>query len=292
MSDCKKMFNKDVFAYLINIMPDDVKNELINCDEMSGGRKKKNRRKRMRGGDPNFRKRVVVGIYLFMGIVLSYILGNMDKTTLIRGLEMLYSGQCNSMSELALDFLGLGNPICSAHHRMIVLIGCAMKGHMDAVMQILGAVATSIASPFLLHAAVERSAAIIEGRVSSLMGQQGLTIEDINRPNSIQDEQNILTELGDTPAITAAKTAEEIKNEIERLGLLDQIRALLNLKEMTDEARIEEIHEEASRANSKESSQEYGGSRRKRSNSKRRKITKKNKKHTRKHKKHSRKHRR
>lgn len=41
MSDCKKLFNKDVFAYLINIMPDDVKNELTNCDEMSGGRKKK-----------------------------------------------------------------------------------------------------------------------------------------------------------------------------------------------------------------------------------------------------------
>jgi hypothetical protein len=292
MSDCKKMFNKDVFAYLINVMPDDIKNELTNCDEMSGGRKKKNRRKRMRGGDPNFRKRVVVGIYLFMGIVLSYVLGNMDKTTLIRGFEMLYSGQCNSMSELALDFLGLGNPICSTHHRMIVLIGCAMKGHMDAVMQILGAVATSIASPFLLHAAVERSAAIIEGQVSALMGQQGLTIEDINRPNMIQDEQNILTTLGDTPAITAAKTAEEIKVEIVRLGLLDQIRALLNLKQMTDEARIEEIHEEASRANSKESSQEYGGSRRKRSKSKRRKMTKKNIKHTRKHKKHSRKHRR
>lgn len=292
MSDCKKLFNKDVFAYLIKNMPDDVKNELTNCDEMSGGRKKKNRRKRMRGGDPNFRKKVVVGIYLFMGIVLSYVIGNMDKTTLIRGLEMLYSGQCNSMSELALDFLGIGNPICSAHHRMIVLIGCAMKGHIEAVMQILGAVSTSIASPFLLHRAVESAASIIEGRVSALMGQQGLTIEDINRPISIQGEQNTLTPSGDRPAITAAKTAEEIKDEIERLGLMDQIRSLLNLKQMTDEARIEEIHEEASRANSKESSQEHGGSRRKRSKSKRRKITKKNIKHTRKHKKHSRKHRR
>jgi hypothetical protein len=196
------------------------------------------------------------------------------------------------MSELALDFLGIGNPICTLHHRMIVLIGCAMKGHTDALMQIFGAIATSIASPFLLHVAVDRAAALIEGRVSALMGQQGLTIEDINRPTTIQDEQNILTELGDRPAITAAKTAEEIKEEITRLGLLDQIRSLLNLQEMTNEERIEEIHEEASRANSKESSQEKGGSRRKRSKSKRRKMTKKNIKHTRKHKKHSRKHRR
>ena len=196
------------------------------------------------------------------------------------------------MSELALDFLGLGNPICTTHHKMIVLIGCAMKGHMEAVMQILGAVATSIASPFLLHAAVERSADIIEGQVSALMGQQGLTIEDMNIPPAIQEGPNSLTMSGETPAITAAKTADEIKTEIERLGLLNQIRDLLNLKQMTDEARIEEIHEEASRANSKENSQEYGGSRRKRSKSKRRKITKKNIKHTRKHKKHSRKHRR
>ena len=297
MSDCKKIFNKDVFAFIVNIMPDDIKNELTNCDEMSGGRKKKNRRKRMRGGDPNFRKKLIVGIYLFMGIVLSYVIGNMEKTTLIKGLEMLYYGQCNSMSELALDFLGLGNPICSTHHKMIVLIGCAMKGHIEAVMQILGAVSTSIASPFILHAAVERSADIIERRVTALMGQQGLTIEDINTPNTIQMEQmeqmdqNILTEFGERPAIVAAKTAEEIKNEIERLGLFEKIRSLLNLQEMTNEARIEEI-DAASRANSKESSQEHGGSRRKRSKSKKRRMTKKNKKHTRKHKKHSRKHRR
>jgi hypothetical protein len=292
MSDCKKMFNKDVFAYLMTVMPDDIKKELTNCDEMTGGRRKRKMRRKMRGGDPAFRKKVIVGIYLFMGIVLSYILGNMDKTTLIRGFEMLYNGQCNTMSELALDFLGIGNPICSAHHRMIVLIGCAMKGHTEALMQILGTIATSIASPFLLHAAVDRAASIIEGRVSALMGPQGLTIEDINRPNTIQGEQNILTALGDTPAITAAITAEEIKDEIERLGLMDQIRALLNLKEMTDETRIEEIHEAASRVNSKESSQEHGGSRRKRSNSKRRKISHKHKKYTRKHKKNTRKYRR
>lgn len=291
MSDCKKMFNKDVFKYLINIMPDDIKNELTNCDEMSGGRKKKNRRKRMRGGDPNFRKRLIVGIYLFMGIVLSYVIGNMEKTTLIKGLEMLYSGQCNSMSELALDFLGIGNPICSAHHKMIVLIGCAMKGHIEAVMQILGAVSTAIASPFLLHRAVESAASIIEGRVTALMGKQGLTIEDMNTPPAIQEGPNSLTMSGETPAITAANTAEEIKVEIERLGLQDQIRDLL-IKQMTDEAQIEEIHEEASRANSAQNSQEHGGSRRKRSKSKRRKMTKKNIKHTRKHKKHSRKHRR
>ena len=294
MSDCKKMFNREVFAYLFKVMPDDIKNELTDCDEMSGGRKKKNRRKRMRGGDPNFRKRLIVGIYLFMGIVLSYVIRNMDKTTLIRGFEMLYSGQCNSTSELALDFFGIGNPICSAHHRMIVLVGCAMKGHIEAVMQILGAVSTSIASPYLLHAAVDRAASIIEGRVSALMGQQGLTIEDVNRPPAIQEGPNSLTMSGETPAITAAKTADEIKNEIERLGLLDQIRALINLKQMTDEARIEEIHDEASRANSAPNSQEQlGGRRIKRvSKTKKRKISHKLKKYTRKHKKNIRKHKR
>ena len=97
---------------------------------------------------------------------------------------------------------------------MIVLVGCAMKGHTEALMQILGTIASSIASPYLLHAAVDRAASIIEGRVSALMGKQGLTIEDVNRPNTIQIEQmvqNILTEFRERPAIVAAKTAEDIK---------------------------------------------------------------------------------
>lgn len=297
MSDCKKMFNREVFAYLFKVMPDDIKNELTDCDEMTGGKKKRKSRRKMRGGDPSFRKKVIVGIYLFMGIVLSYIIGNMDKTTLIRGFEMLYSGQCNSTSELALDFFGIGNPICSAHHRMIVLVGCAMKGHTEALMQILGTIASSIASPYLLHAAVDRAASIIEGRVSALMGKQGLTIEDVNRPNTIQIEQmvqNILTEFRERPAIVAAKTAEDIKEEIERQGLMDQIRALLNLKDMTNEVLIEEIHEAASRANSAPNSQEpLGGRRIKRvSKTKKRKISHKLKKYTRKHKKNIRKHKR
>ena len=75
---------------------------------------------------------------------------------------------------------------------------------------------------------------------------------------------------------------------------MDQIRALLNLKDMTNEVLIEEIHEAASRANSAPNSQEpLGGRRIKRvSKTKKRKISHKLKKYTRKHKKNIRKHKR
>lgn len=292
MSDCKNLMNKDVFDYIIKIMPDDIreefKNELINCDETTGGRKKrKSRRKsrgKMRGGDPAFRKKLIVSIYLFLGIVVSYIVGTANTATLAAGFQMLWNGQCSSVSELALDYFGIGNPICNLHHRMIVLIGCALKGKMEAVMQIVGLASTAIASPLMIHAAINQLAGMIESRVGILLGQPGLAIE--------HQQSSQVSQSSDVDPSIAASVAQQIIEQIRNTpGLVQQINSVIreNRPELSlDESAIEEVHA-SSQPNTQEDDIDLSGGRR-------RKMTRRSRKHkkhqTRKHKKHTRKHRR
>ena len=296
MSDCKNLMNKDVLNYIIKIMPDDIreefKNELINCDETTGGRKKrKSRRKsrgKMRGGDPAFRKKLIVSIYLFLGIVVSYIVGTANTTTLASGFQMLWSGQCSSVSELALDYFGIGNPICNLHHRMIVLIGCALKGKMEAVMQIVGLASTAIASPLMIHASINQLAGMIESRVGILLGQSGLAIED--QPSSQ------VSQTTEVDPMVAASVAQQIIEQIRNTpGLIQQINSVIreNRPELgLNQDAIEEVHS-SSQPNTQEDDIDLSGGRRRRLKTKRRKMTRRSKKYsTRKHKKHSRKYRR
>jgi hypothetical protein len=216
----------------------------------------------MRGGDPNFRKKIIMGIYLFMGIVISYIVGNADTVTLRRGFEMLYSGQCNSVSELALDYFGIGNPICTTHHKMIVLVGCALQGQVEAIMQIVGMVATTIASPLMIHAAINRLAGMIEGRVFALLGQSQFTIEDVNRPiGEIQNVETSLMTQQERPEVVAANVAKQIIEQVKSTpGLSKAIRDIINSnlrpEVRLDEEAIEEVHA-SSQPNTQE--ENYGG---------------------------------
>jgi len=297
MSDCKNLMNKDVFNYIIKIMPDDIreefKNELIKCDETTGGRRKKTprrkSRRKMRGGDPAFRKKLIVSIYLFLGIVVSYIVGTANTSTLVNGFQMLWSGQCNNVSELALDYFGIGNPICNYHHRMIVVVGCALKGKMEAVMQIVGLAATVIASPLMIHAGVNKLAGMIESNVNYLIGQTGLAIEDAQGSQLMQSS--------DVDPNVAASVTQQIIEQIRNTPeLVQQINSVIreNRPELRlDQDAIEEVHA-SSQPNTQEDDIDLSGGRRLKT--KRRRHTRpgrKNKKNlTRKHKKPTRKYRR
>jgi hypothetical protein len=291
MDECYGLLDKSVFKYLMKVMPDDIKEELINCDSKTGGRKsRKGKMRKLRGGlDPNFRKRVIMGIYLFLGICISYIATNADTTTLRRGFEMLYSGQCNNISELALDYFGIGNPICTTHHRMIVVVGCALKGQTEAVMQIVGLVASGIAAPLMIHSAINNLASMIETRVAALLGITSGTIEDVNIPAITQGQPiSSMTNVTERTENTAADVARQIIEQIRSTpGLNQAIRDIINQQlhpEMQmDEERIEEIHA-ASQPNTQE--EEYGGSRKSRKTRKNRKSKKHNKKHKKQTKKH------
>jgi hypothetical protein len=296
MSDCKNLMNKDVFNYIIKIMPDDIreefKNELINCDEMTGGKRKKKSRRKMRGGDPAFRKKLIVSIYLFLGIVVSYIIGTANTSTLVAGFQMLWSGQCSSVSELALDYFGIGNPICNLHHRMIVLVGCALKGKMEAVMQIVGLASTAIASPLMIHAAINQLAGMIESRVGILLGQPGLVIED--------QQSSQVSQIDQVDPMVAASVAQQIIEQIRNTpGLVQQINSVIreNRPELSlDEGAIEEVHA-SSQPNTQEEDIDLSGGKRlktkyRRGTRRSRKHKKHKKHHTRKHKKHTRKYRR
>ncbi len=286
MDTCENLLDKSVFKFVVDLMPDEIKDEFINCSDTKGGRRKKNSKK-MRGGlDSNFRKRVIFGIYLFMGIVVSYIILNADTTTLVRGFELLYSGQCNSISELALDYFGIGNPICTNHHRMIVVVGAALQGRTEAIMQIVGMVASGIAAPVVVYRAIDNLASLIEGRVAGLIGETGYAIENINTP--MQSERAMIQVARDD--LNASATAQEIINQIRsNPSLVEALRTVINSNvhpEMKlDEEEIEEVYA-SSQPNTQQSqqSQDYGGSRKrrylkskKRQNKKNKKTTKKNK---------------
>lgn len=266
---------------------------------MKNGRKKQIIKKLRGGVDPNLKKKIVLGIYVFFGIVIAYLGRSADTTTLSRGFALLYSGQCNSMSELALDYMGMGNPICSLHHRIIVLIACALKGHRDALMEIVYSVSIVGSSPFLIYGAIDKLAGLIASETERLIGQQGLSIEDINRPitSQIQNQSNDIVDC-------ASSSVEELADRIRNTpGLYDKLLQAIgqfpefNVRQVNEEL-IETASNPNSPANSRNASLEFvettilpeeRGGRRKRSKSKRRKMTKKNKKYTRKNKKYSKK---
>jgi hypothetical protein len=295
---CSSLINKDVFKFLIKEMPDDIKddfkNELMNCedtDKVVGGRRKKSRRK-MRGGDEAFKKKIMVCLYLFLGIVISYLIATTETVTLQEGFMMLWTGRCTTLSEMSLNLIGFGNPVCSKYQKMIAVVGYAVKYDSTAITQIIGALTialgTTIATPYLLHRTIMGIAGQVEMQVARLTGETQLAIEN---GEELPSDRQILN--------GATDSAEDLINQIKaQPGLLEKLKDLLNSGENQelnlDEDAIEDI-DASSRDESKESShqEEYGGS--KRSKTKRRrnsKKNKKNKKHTRKHHKRSKKNRR
>ena len=294
---CTNLINKDVFKFLIKAMPADIKedfkNELMNCEEtnkMAGGRRKKSRRK-MRGGDEAFKKKIMVCLYLFLGIVISYLIATTETVTLQEGFLMLWSGRCTTLSEMTLNWAGFGNPVCSKYQKMIAVVGYAVKQYDSAaIAQIIGALTlalgTGIAAPYLLHNTISGIASQVEMQVARLTGETRLAIES---GQEIPSDREILN--------GAKDSAEDLINQIKaQPGLLEKLRQLINSGENQElnlnEAAIEEV-DAASRAASQANSQELDGGKRSKTNRRRNsKKNKKNKKHTRKHHKRSKKNRR
>ena len=291
MEECNKLFDKKVFTYLMKIMPNDIKDELKNCDDKTGGKNKRMRRK-MRGGDEAFKKKIMVCLYLFLGIVISYLIATTETVTLEEGFLMLWQGRCTSLSEMSLNMIGFGNPVCSKYQKMIAVVGYALKFDTTAITQLIGAftltVGTAVATPYIIHNTIMGIATQIESRVAQLTGGPLLEIQN---SEEIPSDRQIMN--------GAIVTANDLMNQIKaQPGLLEQLREVINSGEMQelnlDEEAIEEV-DAASRAASKESSyqEEYGGSKRSKKNRRRNsKKNKKNKKHTRKHHKRSKKNRR
>jgi len=263
---CKKIFDENLNIALMKMMPEDFRSEFLkelkNCsDKMEGGRRKKKvSRRKMRGGDPNFKKRIMIGLYLLLALVLAYLMGTTQTDTLETGLMMLWNGQCTNISEVTLNWLGMANPVCSKYQKIMAIISLALKMDPIAIATLVGGLvsitAGGVATPYLLHRTIDNVSGLIEYRVAQLIGNE-------TEPLQIENNSEIIS-----GAILGAKDlAEQIRNSP---GLLNELRTLLNSGERNEleinnpnmESRVEEI-DAASRNATAQNSQEIDGGRRK-----------------------------
>jgi hypothetical protein len=280
---CKKIFDENINIALMKMMPEDFRSEFLkelkNCsDKMEGGRRKKKvSRRKMRGGDPNFKKRIMIGLYLLLALVLAYLMGTTQTDTLETGLMMLWKGQCTNISEVTLNWLGMANPVCNKYQKIMAIISLALKMDPTAIATLVGGLVTitagGVATPYLLHRAIDNVSGLIEYRVAQLIGNE-------TEPLQIENNQEIIS-----GAILGAKDlAEQIRNTP---GLLNELRALISSGERNElqfnnpemESTVEEIDAASRNASAVNSQQIDGGSRKSKKIRKLRKLgkSKKNK---------------
>ena len=151
------------------------------CPTMEGGRKKKGSRK-MRGGWPPNQAQIRMGLWLFIAIIVGFVGYGADKQTVLAGIRMLFNGQCNSISEFAMNFIGFGNPICRTWQMLLTAIGLAFVGNAAAIAQLVGLVVAIFTAPMMAAAAVNRVAGQITNGINLALGPAGPAIENGQAP--------------------------------------------------------------------------------------------------------------
>ena len=148
MSTCLE-FDPEVFSQVLQQLKDSVGVDLTVCDT-SGGRKK------MRGGMNKGHIRKTV--WTLVSILIGYVGWNFNKDTLKVGLNMLMSGECNSLSENFVSRLFyVGNPVCTMYTSSINTIIGALKMDPYSLALLTGVLTLSGVGGVTYWAAVEKA---------------------------------------------------------------------------------------------------------------------------------------
>lgn len=121
---------------------------------------------------------------------------NSSITGIQSGLMSIWSGECSNMSNRLWSMVGLNNPVCEAHNRLMSIIYRALVGDVTAVSTIVGMVGLVTAAPFLAMSSVKIATYYIASKLPlQLMSQQELDIlrqDAYGALREIQDAQGQL----------------------------------------------------------------------------------------------------
>lgn len=110
------MFNKNVFDdYIHNVPPEIDLSTLQTCEDDQP-------RKRFRVGGTRSTDVVKALIYVLLAFLTASALLSDDMEAVRSGLRMVMEGRCNTVGNLTMYYLGLGNPVCNQYRTMMTFL--------------------------------------------------------------------------------------------------------------------------------------------------------------------------
>lgn len=155
---------------------------------------------------------------------------NSSITGIQAGLMSIWSGECSNMSNRLWSMIGLNNPVCEAHNRLMTIIYRALVGDVTAVSTIVGMVGLVTAAPFLAMSSVKIATYYIASKLPlQLMSQQELEIlrqDAYGALREIQDAQGQLptnqqAQLGTFLTTTIGSAPAAIENQSTEVETMD-----------------------------------------------------------------------
>ena len=194
------------FLHHVGISPS-VFNE---CGVRGGKRKTK----KMRGGMKLTAQQVKYGMYFFLAILAGLgLMAGTARTTVLAGLQMLFSGECGFVSNRVWGALRLENPICSMYNSFVFT---AMKAIYDlnkeALATLVGELLLLAATPVALDRTLDFISKGAVGQVATRFpdlvrsSEERAPIEDVQEVET-GDARNLLDRINS--ALAASRNAPE-----------------------------------------------------------------------------------
>ena len=170
---CPRIDEEKVQQFMIKIGKEgeDDLNGLTICSDSDSEVKVGGRRKKQRGG--NLRNIIRGCLYAILAVLIGIAVGGAGAQTVEQGLRMLVNGQCTSVSSLLWGYIGLANPICRVYTHILTACALAMAGNAQAIAELTGIIAGTIATPALISNSIDRIAGLISGNVETQLAIEG-----------------------------------------------------------------------------------------------------------------------
>lgn len=183
----------------------------LNMCGMAGGKRKT---KKMRGGMKLTARQVKYGMYFFLAILAGLgLMAGTARTTVLAGLQMLFSGECGFVSNRVWGALRLENPICSMYNSFVFTTMKALYDlNKEALATLVGELLLLAATPVALDRTLDFVSKGAVGQVASRFpdlvssSEERTTIEDVQEGQP-EAARNLLDRINS--ALTASRNAPE-----------------------------------------------------------------------------------